>query len=189
MKSFFITTLVAFSVLACSPFENNAVIIDNPTSEKITFELDGKSFTMEGLSSQKIELENGNHTLKTPDGKEIRFEKYKGQVESILNPTNSEYVLVTKAYTDIPFEENRMYKGYFKNVVIDGQTFYGPFELTGGYYIGRNRTSPWRFGLDENFEETINVKNHKEGTTYNLMVAKIYRISDFKKKYQDNLVQ
>ena len=144
---------------------------------------------MEPNSTQNIELENGNHTLKTPEGKEINFEKSEWQTESIINPTHSEYVLYTEAYTDIPFEQNRMYQMRFKNVKVDGKTYYAPIEITGGYYIPHRDGAPWKFGLDEDFTETIDIKNYQEGSTYNMMISKIYRKKDFVKKHADEVVE
>ena len=109
MKNIFLSLGLASVLFSCSK-QNNAVVVDNPTDKAISFEVDGKPYKMEPNSTQEIELENGNHTLKTPEGKEINFEKSEWQSGSILNPTNSEYVLYTEAYTEIPFEQNRMYK-------------------------------------------------------------------------------
>ena len=77
----------------------------------------------------------------------------------------------------------------FKNVKIDGKTYYAPIEITGGYYILHRDGAPWKFGLDEDFTETIDIQNYKEGSTYNLMIAKIYRKKDFAKKHADEVVE
>ena len=188
MKNIFLSLGLASVLFSCSK-QNNAVIVDNPTDKAISFEVDGKPYKMEPNSTQEIELENGNHTLKTPEGEEINFEKSEWQSGSILNPTNSEYVLYTEAYTEIPFEQNRMYKMMFKNVKIDGKTYYAPIEITGGYYIPHRDGAPWKFGLDEDFTETIDIQNYKEGSTYNLMIAKIYRKKDFAKKHAGEVVE
>lgn len=74
MKNIFLSLGLASVLFSCSK-QNNAVIVDNPTDKAISFEVDGKPYKMEPNSTQKIELENGNHTLKTPEGKEINFEK------------------------------------------------------------------------------------------------------------------
>ena len=77
----------------------------------------------------------------------------------------------------------------FKNVKVDGKTYYAPIEIIGGYYIPHRDGAPWKFGLDEDFTETIDIQNYKEGSTYNLMIAKIYRKKDFAKKHADEVVE
>ena len=74
MKNIFLSLGLASVLFSCSK-QNNAVVVDNPTDKAISFEVDGKPYKMEPNSTQEIELENGNHTLKTPEGKEINFEK------------------------------------------------------------------------------------------------------------------
>ena len=44
-------------------------------------------------------------------------------------------------------------------------------------------------GLDEDFTETIDIKNYQEGSTYNMMVSKIYRKKDFVKKHANEVVE
>ncbi len=187
MKNLFLLLSLVGLFISCSQGQKK-IYIDNPTNKKISFEIDGKPFTMEAFTIQEVKLEDGNHTLKTPEGKKIRFEKGKEQDGAIINPTNSEYVLYTEAYTEIPFEENRMYQMKFKNVKVDEKTYYAPIELIGGYYIAHNGNNPWKYGLDEDFEETIDVQNAQKGATYNLMITKIYRKNEFAKKHADKIV-
>ena len=85
MKNIFLSLGLASVLFSCSK-QNNTVIVDNPTDKAISFEVDGKPYKMEPNSTQEIELENGNHTLKTPEGKEINFEKVSGSQALSLIP-------------------------------------------------------------------------------------------------------
>lgn len=85
---------------------SSSVLIDNPTAQTITFQLDGEEHTLDAKTSKEISLGAGEHTL-VFNGETTTFEKasvpfsdlfsYKAK-RNILNPTKSEYILSNQIY-------------------------------------------------------------------------------------------
>lgn len=156
-------------------------LIDNPTSETITAEIDGKSYTIAPKSFQEISLDNGKYELKTSTGEVVPFEKK--WLPVVINPTKSTYVIHTEAYTETPIEQNTMYKLKFKEVEIEGKNFIAPVEVKSDFVI----SGDWKYSIDENFPETMDVADN--GANYNLMISKIYRSADYVKEYADLIIK
>lgn len=179
--TFFMIGILALSCKESISDKKVKDLIDNPTSETIKTEINGKSYTIAPKSSQEISLENGKHELKTATGEVVSFEK--NWLPMVINPTKSTYIIHTEAYTETPIEQNTMYKLKFKEVEIEGKKFIAPVEVKNDFAI----SGDWKYSIDENFPETINVADN--GANYNLMISKIYRSADYVKEYADLIVK
>lgn len=186
MKKYLLLSILSLGLASCGK-DKEEVVVDNPTSADITFFIDGKEYQLKANSFEELKLNVGNHTLKIPQGEEVSFEYAKGQGGSIINPTNTKYILVAENYSDIPIEQNHMYKLLFKDFAFDGDVYYGPFEAVEGYFIPHTEGKPWRYGLNEEFPESITVTDN--GSKMNLTYKKIFRPAEFKKEYQDLIVE
>ncbi|MDO4881521.1 MAG: hypothetical protein Q3983_09590 [Capnocytophaga sp.] len=189
MKKYFVLFALCLGLASCGN-DKQTIILDNPTNVAITCAVDGKDYNLEANTFQELEMTEGSHTLKLSDGQEIKFDYTKEQSGSVLNPTNTEYVIVAENYSDIPFEKNHMYQRLFKEFSFDGEVYYGPFEKIGGYFIAANvkNGEPYHYGLNEPFDENITLYN-KDNSKTNITRKKIYRPKDFKEEYKDLIVE
>ena len=120
----------------------------------------------------------------------MKFDYTKNQTGSVLNPTNTEYIIVAENYSDIPFEANHIYQRLFVDFELDGVAYYGPFEKIGGYYIAADvkKGTPFHYKLNEPFDENITLYN-KDNSKINITRKKIYRPKEFKAEYQDFITE
>lgn len=152
-------------------WEGRSVIIDNPTDQEISFEIDGKNYHLAADSSQKITLKNGEHSLKI-DGEEYSFKKkgftFEGGIDAvldqgigaakyaILNPTQSLYVLSYEYYGDgePEYPEDQDFDAVY-------------FEVRADY------------GLDESYPDTISLSKGTKG----VFKTKLFRGRDYLEEY------
>ena len=189
MRKYLVLLALSIGLVSCGD-EKQLVILDNPTEQTITCSVDGKDYELQANTFQEIEMTEGSHTLKTKDGQEVKFDYTKNQTGSVLNPTNTEYIIVAENYSDIPFESNHMYQRLFVDFELDGVLYYGPFEKIGGYYIATDvkKGTPFHYKLNEPFDENITLYN-KDNSKINITRKKIYRPKEFKAEYQDFIAE
>lgn len=189
MNKVFIPFLAALALLLASCGGNNndkKVYADNPTNQTLNFTIDGVSYSIPPKEHLLIDLADGTHTMTVKDAQEtITFEKMENDKGALLNPANAQYVVWKTPYTDKPIEENRAYLNSFKDVVVNGTTYHGPFTVIEGYYNGNGNSFTWKFGLDEDFPESYNI--HDSGSTsVNIMFGKLFRAEDFEAAYRES---
>ena len=152
-------------------WEGRSVIVDNPTDQEISFQIDGKTYHLPADSSQKITLKNGEHRLKI-DGEEYSFKKkgftFEGGIDAvldqgigatkyaILNPTQSMYVLSYEYYGDgdPEYPEDQDFDAVY-------------FEVRADY------------GLDESYPDTISLSKGTKGT----FKTKLFRAWEYLEEY------
>lgn len=152
-------------------WEGRSVIVDNPTDQEISFQIDGKTYHLSANSSQKITLKNGEHRLKI-DGEEYSFKKkgftFEGGIDAvldqgigatkyaILNPTQSMYVLSYEYYGDgdPEYPEDQDFDAIY-------------FEVRADY------------GLDESYPDTISLSKGTKGT----FKTKLFRAWEYLEEY------
>lgn len=163
--------LIIGGLLAWRAWEGRSVIVDNPTDEEISFQIDGKTYHLSAETSEKITLKNGEHTLKI-DGEEYPFKKegfaLKGGVNAvldqglgaakyaILNPTQSVYVLSHEYYGDgdPEYPEDQDFDAVY-------------FEVRADY------------GLDESYPDTISLSKGTKGA----FKTKLFRGREYLEEY------
>lgn len=184
------------SFLSCN-LQGKKDFLDNPTAEPITFELNGKAYTLSGFSSQKVNLKIGKHSLKTPDGQLIEFEKKSNSQGSIINPTGSEYVIYVNLYAfsreDVSYKVLfDRYKKFYQQVQLKQKKYFAPMSVTSEYYID-NSVFQWRYGLNEDFESEISSEKlqewQKKLNFSELLRTKIFRADDFLNQYGSRLYE
>lgn len=166
-----IALFILGGLLLWRAWEGRSVIIDNPTDQEISFEIDGKNYHLAADSSQKITLKNGEHSLKI-DGEEYSFKKegfaLKGGIDAvfdqgigaakyaILNPTQSLYVLSYEYYGDgePEYPEDQDFDAVY-------------FEVRADY------------GLDESYPDTISLSKGTKG----VFKTKLFRGRDYLEEY------
>ena len=152
-------------------WEGRSVIVDNPTDQEISFQIDGKTYHLSADSSQKITLKNGEHRLKI-DGEEYSFKKkgftFEGGIDAvldqgigvakyaILNPTQSMYVLSYEYYGDgdPEYPEDQNFDAVYFEVIAD-------------------------YGLDESYPDTISLSKGTKG----VFKTKLFRAWEYLEEY------
>lgn len=152
-------------------WEGRSVIVDNPTDQKISFQIDGKTYHLSANSLQKITLKNGEHRLKI-DGEEYSFKKkgftFEGGIDAvldqgigatkyaILNPTQSMYVLSYEYYGDgdPEYPEDQNFDAVYFEVIAD-------------------------YGLDESYPDTISLSKGTKG----VFKTKLFRAWEYLEEY------
>lgn len=148
----------------------NVILIDNPTDQAISFQLNGKEYNLEAKSNQKIKLADGEHKL-VIDGEELSFTKknlleqdnvvlnaLSGTPHGVLNPTRSDYVLAHQMYGNGPDS------AWPEDIDYSGEVF---FQVYADY------------GLNESLPHTLSMSR---GTSY-MIKTKLFRIEDYLKEY------
>lgn len=184
MKKRVLMVLMAVTTLlsSCKREQESQTRIDNPTEKEVKLEIDGTAYTIPAEQFVMVDLDTGKHEM-TVDGEEsITFEKGENDDGAMLNPTHTEYITETIPYTDIPLEENHMYLHSIKTIELDGKEYEGVFKVLNDTYMPNGKRRTWKYGLDQEFPEEVEVEDN--GSTYNLMYAKIYRKKDFIKMYE-----
>lgn len=189
--------ILYISFLSCSFEQGKEDFLDNPTAEAITFELNGKSYTLEAFSTQKVKRKIGKNTLKTPSGHTIEFETDANNPASIINPSGSEYVVYAKLFY---FSKDEIsykilfdrYKGFFQNVDLNQKKYFAPMSVTNEFYIDASYYK-WNYGLGEDFESEIPAQKleewQKKLNFSELFKVKIFRADDFLNQYGMNIWQ
>ncbi|WDS37271.1 hypothetical protein [Pseudoxanthomonas sp.] len=121
---------------------------DNPGTQALAMQVDGKPQTIPAHAELVIDLAPGAHTLETSQLGRVPFVVYAGHDGALVNPTLSDYVLVDEVYwTDAarPVE----FAGTDK-VQVQGVEVTGRFGLTHALFIDKD----WDFDVHVPFPET-----------------------------------
>jgi len=157
------------------------VLIDNPTTKKITLTIDGDVITLDSLQSKELRLTTGKHSLKFIDStfdfnipELTDYNKY----DLLINPTRSAYIFEQISYLKkelTPEELEIRRKDPQKNTIP-----YGSVNIMGLFTIKGNLkkttemfiTDDWNFGMDEiipddvksatPFDESLRIKLYRE---------------------------
>ncbi len=143
-------------------------IIDNPTSEKISVQIDDKKYDIEARSFKTIELEKGEHVL---NGKH-KF-TYNFIHHGVLNPTRSTYYLYKRFYGSVAKKDS-----IFQNasVLKIADKEYRFTDTISDYFI-----QDFYYNLNENFPDWTNSK--KDSLKIDSR-TKIFRKKDFEAFYK-----
>ena len=157
--------------------------VDNPTDASVTFTLDGTSYTVDAHSVKEIDLKEGTHTLVTLKGESKTFTVSQYDMKSILNPTETTY-----AIWYVQYGEGKVGNVQHGEVTtsIGNDVYVGPMITNSDIYIARRGKYPFRYGLDEPFDEEVYVNKrdpNEKGNPDALVFGKIYRPMEFKEAY------
>ena len=165
--------LLSLVLFGCSSDIN--FTIDNPTAEPVVVNIDDQTYSLAPNSEQAIELAAGPHTIESPAIGKQRFMVYSIMEEgSLINPTLSDYVMVTERY----FTEERLNSGhnltthYSKKIILDGVPFDGELDHFNDLFID----TKWRYGPRE---ELPNEVYERDTTMDNTVRTKLFTRDDF----------
>lgn len=146
--------------------------IDNPTDAPLKVQIDGTAYEIPAHQAKDLTLKAGGHTLEAPATGPVKFNVYADRKGALINPTLSDYVIVSEAYiTEAAKAKNFMPAGGGP-FQLDGVAFHGPFELANDLFIEKD----WRFGVTEPFPESLT--GYDAGNGGNIF-RKIFTAPDF----------
>lgn len=166
--------LAAAGAMGYSYFNEQKSIIDNPLTTEIKVQIDSAEYNIPANSQLEVKVPYGEHEVKL-DGqnvgkftKNFDIEKSFSNIlefnfqKSIINPTESEYVLSYEIYTT---------STSIKNGIKD--------KFVSDLYI----PATWDYNLNEEFPEEVTISSTRSGGSDNVTKEKIFRIKDYVKYY------
>lgn len=160
---------------------SRVVVIDNPTGQQITFQLNGTDYSIDAGGKQTIHLDEGEHTLKIGE-EEKKFTKpvftfkwsmFAGRSKqlSVLNPTESTYILWHEVYGKDLTEEkvDSLLPTY--DCEIDGEPDTCNHKEIDDLYF----ESVVDYTLDQHFPDEVKMSR---GASY-VLRSKLFRLDDF----------
>lgn len=179
LKTFFLYLSALFLIGAFTSPPKIKVQVDNPLSESILVNMDGRdSFTVAPYTIKNILLKSGKHTFTTSVKREVRFSGYfDSPFDGVLNATKSTYVV----WKDIFMKEEK--EEYYENideneVIILGKSYFADLKVfdENSVYI----PIEWDYGLQTPFPQKIPLGNEPFKVT-----TKIYRLNEFIREYNN----
>jgi hypothetical protein len=165
-------SLTALVLLAGCAGGNVDFSIDNPTDAPLKVQIDGTAYEIPAHESRDVTLKAGGHSLDAPATGSVKFNVYAGRKGALVNPTLSDYVIVSEAYITDPSKAKNFMPAGSGPFELDGVDFNGPFELANGLFIEKD----WRFGVKEPFPESLT--GYDAGNGGNIF-RKIFTAPDF----------
>lgn len=164
--------LAAAGAMGYSYFNGQKSIIDNPLTTEIKVQIDSAEYSIPANSQLEVKVPYWEHEVKL-DGqnvgkftKNFDIEKSFSNIlefnfqKSIINPTESEYVLSYEIYTT---------STSIKNGIKDKFVF--------DLYI----PATWDYNLNEEFPEEVTISSTRSGGSDSVTKEKIFRIKDYVK--------
>lgn len=164
--------LAAAGAMGYSYFNEQKSIIDNPLTTEIKVQIDSAEYNIPANSQLEVKVPYGEHEVKL-DGqnvgkftKNFDIEKSFSNIlefnfqKSIINPTESEYVLSYEIYTT---------STSIKNGIKD--------KFVSDLYI----PATWDYNLNEEFPEEVTISSTRSGGSDSVTKEKIFRIKDYVK--------
>lgn len=167
-----------------NPLESGSVDrwIDNPTANEIKVSIDGKELIIPAKSGINYTFDYGKHSL-SYNNQTINFMAKPAIVSNsgFINPTQSNYILLTTYYTNNQQVYEKMIASKLKNVpiIINGEQteIELPINVVNDVFIERNKT-PWDYSIDEALPDSVTVKGENQ---YQSQRRKLYREDEFLK--------
>jgi hypothetical protein len=151
--------------------------IDNPTDTSLKLQIDGTAYDIPAHQAKDVSLKAGEHSMDAPATGKIKFIVYAGRKGGLLNPSLSDYVIVSESYVTDASKLKNFAPAGGGPFELDGVKFNGPFELANGLFIDND----WRFGVREPFPDSL--QGYDAGNGGNIF-RKIFTASDFVAYYE-----
>lgn len=178
--------LLISSIISCGDAPvKQAITVDNPTSQRITFSIDTQRITLDSAQSLRVLLDTGSHSLKYHDST-FNFTlqvKYK-ETKFLLNPTRSGYILEQSSYFTKPpsamqqavlavnSRDSTKNRIKFDSVrVMNLFTLHGNYKSTHDLFIAGN----WDYNITEKAPTSLEARYGVDEK----QLVKIYRERDF----------
>lgn len=163
---------IVFLLLAAGCGGKVSFSIENPTDTALALQIDETAIAIPPHQSKEITLKAGEHSMEAPAIGKIKFIVYAEREGGIINPTLSDFVIVSEAYTTGEEKRKNFRPSGGGPFQLDGVTFNGPFTLVNSLFIEK----AWRFGVQEPFPDSL--RGHDAGSGGNIM-SKVFTAAGF----------
>lgn len=175
-------SLAALAWVAGCSTSSTDFSIDNPTDASLKLQIDGTAYDIPAHQAKDISLKAGEHSMDAPATGKIKFIVYTGRKGGLINPSLSDYVIVSESYVTDASKLKNFAPAGGGPFELDGVKFSGPFELANGLFIDNG----WRFGVREPFPDSL--KGYDAGNGGNIF-RKIFTAPDFVAYYEQQSEQ
>lgn len=165
-----LTVLCAGALLltACDNLDpdstKNQFWYSNPTSQAITFKIDGQDYTLEPGKAAMLTLSPGMHKMQNTKGHQQDFMVYENNSGGIINPDNHIYYMLAEVYA-VEGKTDRFKPALYENT-INGYTFELPLRSANAVVIDHNLFN-CSYPVGKAFPDQITTSNRK--TTGNII--------------------
>lgn len=156
--------------------------IDNPTDKPLKLRIDDTDYDIPAHQSRDVAMKPGEHRMDAPSTGKLKFVVYADRQGGLVNPTLSDYVIVSEAYVTGESKLKNFRPAGGGPFQLDGVTYDGPFRLVNSLFIDKD----WRFGLNEPFPSSA--KGYDPGMGGNIF-RKIFRAPEFVSYAETGYVQ
>lgn len=166
-----------FLLLSCGS-EKAKLLLDNPTKKEITVKIGDKTYSLQSLEDETIELAAGKYPFETKMGDKVIKGEVNVSADGVLNLTESEYIIWEDAY----YSDN--YQGMpselqSDTILVDSTLCFGDLRKIEKdvYFIPK----AWDYDVHTPFPDTIEIPQDKKY----VIKRKIFRKKDFLKSYNE----
>lgn len=165
-----LTVLCAGALLltACDNLDpdstKNQFWYSNPTSQAITFKIDGQDYTLEPGKAAMLTLSPGMHKMQNTKGHQQDFMVYENNSGGIINPDNHIYYMLAEVYA-VEGKTDRFKPALYENT-INGYTFELPLRSANAVVIDHNLFN-CSYPVGKAFPDQITTSNRQ--TTGNII--------------------
>jgi hypothetical protein len=177
-----LVSLAVLTLLAGCGTSSTDFSIDNPTDASLKLQIDDTVYDVPAHQAKDISLKAGEHSMDAPATGKIKFIVYSGRKGGLINPSLSDYVIVSETYVTDASKLKNFAPAGGGPFELDGVKFNGPFELASGLFID----NAWRFGVREPFPDSL--KGYDAGGGGNIF-RKIFTAPDFVAYYEQQSSQ
>lgn len=172
---FGLAVLLCGAIFLYKMFNTHPVAI-NPTTAPITFQVDGKEYSIKANDVVEVKIGQGEHSV-TMNGKEVgKFNKGWMDQDSIINPTMSPFVEEQVIYTTNGNPEAYKDKVNWTTITIDGEQYEGPFRLIDpALYVKKT----WDYAPWEGSPDSVRTKSHADY----VIKKELYTVPSFKASF------
>ena len=193
LKHFFGLLLIVSVLSSCSD-SRYKILVDNPTTKKISVTIDKEVVELDSLQSKMIYVEHGDHIMKFKDSTfhfDVPADKGNSDIKLLINPTRSGYILRQLSYVKHPpvtkddFEKEQLLKlDPSRNIIpydtidlLDVVIVAGNYKKTTVQFI----VDTYDYGIDTEIPEENKVNQYQNRAQF----VKMYREKDFLKAFMD----
>lgn len=160
-------------------------LVDNPLSQDISINIDGKDYKIPAKTTETIGLSQGKHTL-TYNGSSVNFVTKINSNKSVtlMNPTLSNYMMHAYIYIREGSDSSgqKLYNDNTREYQSEQGAVRLPVRVLNTLFIDKVHNN-WAFFLDEDAKETVRTSSPKKATVF----RKLYREADYLNDFASEL--
>lgn len=160
-------------------------LVDNPLSNDITINIDGKDYVIPAKTTETVKLKQGKHTL-SYDGSSVNFvtKVNSNKSATLMNPTLSNYMLHANIYIKEGSRHNgeKLYQQNTREYNSDMGIVRLPVKVVNDLFMDKTHHH-WSFFLDQEAKEKVS----STAPSKQVVFRKLYRQDDYMNEFAEEL--